>query len=115
VLLGHDDSWGATLGTSPAAIYALAGFALVLHLCDLVSGIHMMQRYGIELEQNPLARAVMHTAGPIGLAEFKLAVVVSGLWLLVRVARAGRARLGRNCLVVAVVIGLLGWTSNLVG
>jgi hypothetical protein len=115
VLLGDDDSWGATFATSRFAIHALAAFALVMHLVDLASGIRMMQLYGIELEQNPLARAVMLSTGPIGLTELKLAVVLGGLWLLVRVARVGRARLARNCLVVAAVIGMLGWTSNFVG
>jgi hypothetical protein len=33
----------------------------------------------------------------------------------VRTARAGRPRLARNCLLIAAVIGMLGWTSNLVG
>ncbi len=115
MLLGSDESWGATLATRPLAIYVLASFALAMHVLDLATGLRMMQQYGIELEQNPLARAVMYAAGPIGLAELKLAVVVVGLWLFVRVARAGRPRLARNCLVIAGVIGMLGWTSNLVG
>jgi hypothetical protein len=114
LLLGDDDSWGARLATSPMALSMLAGFALVMHVLDLATGIRMMQLYGLELEQNPLARAVMQTAGPIGLAEAKLAVVLAGLWLLIRVARVGRPRLARNCLVMAALIGMLGWTSNLV-
>jgi hypothetical protein len=115
VLLGADDSWGARLATGRAAIYALASFALLMHIFDLATGLRMMQRYGIELEQNPLARAVMRTAGPLGLIELKLAVVLIGLWIFVRVAHVGRPRLARNCLMIAAVLGMLGWTSNLVG
>jgi hypothetical protein len=115
VLLGPDDSWGATLATSPVAIYALAGLALVMHLFDPATGLRMMQTYGVELEQNPLARAVMYSVGPIGLVELKLSVVVTALWLFVSVARAGRPRLARNCLMIAAILGVLGWASNMVG
>ena len=103
------------MATRPLAIYALAGFALVMHVMDLATGLRMMQLYGIELEQNPLARALMYRAGPAGLVEVKLAVVLVGLGLFVRVAHVGRPRLARNCLLIATVIGMLGWTSNLVG
>ena len=115
VLLGADDSWGATLATGPLGIYALASCALVMHALDLATGLRMMQLYGIDLEQNPLARLIMHNAGPIGLIELKLGVVLAGVVLLVRTAQVGRARLARNCLLLAVGIGILGWTSNLVG
>jgi hypothetical protein len=115
VLLGADDSWGATLATGPVGIYVLASLALVMHVLDLASGLQMMQTYGIELEQNPLARLIMQTGGPIGLIEVKLGVVLVGVLLLVRTARLGRARLARNCLLVALGIGVLGWASNLVG
>ena len=115
VLLGNDDSWGATLATSPLGIYVLAGLALVLHSLDLATGLRMMLVYGIELEQNPLARYIMATAGPVGLIEVKLGVVLLGVLLFVRTAQVGRARLARNCLLVAAGVGLLGWVSNLVG
>jgi hypothetical protein len=115
VLLGADNSWGATLATGPVGIYVLASLALLMHVFDLATGLQMMQTYGIELEQNPLARFIMQTAGPIGLIEMKLGVVLVGVLLLVRTARMGRARLARNCLLVTVGIGVLGWASNLVG
>jgi hypothetical protein len=115
VLLGDDDSWGATLATSPGGIYLLAGLALVLHSLDLATGLRMMLVYGIELEQNPLARYIMATVGPVGLIEVKLGVVLLGVLLFVRTAQQGRARLARNCLLVAAGVGLLGWASNLVG
>ncbi len=115
VLLGADDSWGATLATGPLGIYVLASVALAMHALDLATGLRMMQLYGIDLEQNPLARLIMQNAGPIGLIEMKLGVVLAGVVLLVRTAQVGRPRLARNCLLLAVGIGILGWTSNLVG
>jgi hypothetical protein len=115
VLLGDDNSWGATLATGPLGIHILAAFALVMHAMDLATGLRMMLVYGVDLEQNPLARFVMTTVGPLGLVELKLGVVAAGLWLFVRTAKAGRPRLARNCLLIAAGIGMLGWTSNLVG
>jgi hypothetical protein len=115
VLLGDDHSWGATLATGPLGIYTLAAFALLMHVVDLATGLRMMLVYGVDLEQNPLARFMMTTVGPLGLVELKLGVVAAGLYLFVRTARAGRPRLARNCLLIAAVIGMLGWTSNLVG
>jgi hypothetical protein len=115
LLLGADDSWGATLGTGPLAITALAALALVAHALDLASGIRMMLVYGIALEQNPLARLLMSDVGPLGLAAAKLGVVGLGVLLFVRTAQVGRPRLARNCLLLAAGIGLLGFSSNLVG
>jgi hypothetical protein len=115
VLLGDDNSWGARLATSRYAIAALASLAVILHALDLMTGLRMMLVYGIQLEQNPLARALMNDTGPLGLAAAKLGVVVFGVLLFVRTARAGRPRLARNCLLLAAGIGLLGFTSNMVG
>jgi hypothetical protein len=75
----------------------------------------MMLVYGIQLEQNPFARLIMASAGPVGLAEAKLGVVLAGVLLFMRTAARGRPRLARNCLFLAATIGLLGFTSNLVG
>jgi hypothetical protein len=115
VLLGPEDSWGATLATGRTAIIALAVFALLMHLLDLITGLRMMLTYGIRLEQNPLARYIIMTNGPLGLVELKLGVVLGGLLLMLRTARAGRRRLARNCLLLAAGLGLLGFASNLVG
>jgi hypothetical protein len=115
VLLGNDKSWGATLATGRMAIVALAAFATFMHVLDLATGLRMMLTYGIALEQNPLARFVMTTSGPIALVELKLGVVLAGMWLFVRTARNGRPRLARNCLLIAAGIGMLGFASNLVG
>jgi hypothetical protein len=115
VLLGDDNSWGATLATGPLGIYTLAAFALLMHAVDLATGLRMMLVYGVGLEQNPLARFMMTTVGPLGLVELKMGVVAAGLFLFVRTAKAGRPRLARNCLLIAAGIGMLGWTSNLVG
>jgi hypothetical protein len=115
VLLGPDDGWGAHLATGPVAIYVLAVLVMVMHVLDLATGLHMMITYGVELEQNPLARFVMTTAGPAGLIPLKLGVVSAGVVLFVRAAQLGRARLARNCLVFSGVVGLLGVASNMVG
>jgi hypothetical protein len=115
ILLGADNSWGATLATGRRAIYALATVAVLMHLLDLATGLRMMVVYGIQLEQNPLARYIVQTAGPLGLIELKLGVVGAGVVLFVRTARAGRPRLARNCLLLVAGVGMLGWASNLVG
>jgi uncharacterized membrane protein len=107
VLLGPDDGW--------VAISALALLALFAHILDLASGVRMMLVHGIQLEQNPLARLLMSTGGPLGLASVKLAVVMIGVLLFMRTARAGRPRLARNCLLLAAGIGVLGFASNMVG
>jgi hypothetical protein len=115
VLLGADDSWGATLATGRRGIYALASLAMLMHLLDLATGLRMMLVYGIHFEQNPLARMIMTTGGPVGLVEIKLGVVLAGVLLFIRTAQVGRPRLARNCLLIAAGMGMLGWTSNLVG
>lgn len=115
LLLGPDNAWAARVATGRIGIAALAVFALSMHALDLATGLRMMLVHGIQLEQNPLARLVMATLGPIGLIELKLAVVLGGVLLFVRTAQAGRPRLARNCLLMAACIGMLGWTSNLVG
>jgi uncharacterized membrane protein len=115
ILLGPDDAWAARVATSPMAIYTLAALVLVAHVLDLATGLHMMTHYGIDLEQNPLARYVMATAGPMGLVPLKLGVVGGGVLLFVRAAQLGRARLARNCLLFSAAVGLLGIASNMVG
>jgi len=114
VLLGPEDGWGARLATGPVAIYTLAAFAFMVHALDLATGLHMMLNYGLHLEQNPLAREVMASAGPLGLVPLKLGVVAASVALFVRFAQVGRARLARNCLLFAVGVGVLGFASNLV-
>jgi uncharacterized membrane protein len=114
LLLGAEDGWGARLGTGPAAITALAIIAVLAHALDVATGVRMMLIYGVKAELNPLARFLVTQVGPIGLIEVKLGVVLAGVLVLVRTAQAGRARLARNCLVLAIAIGLLGATSNLV-
>jgi hypothetical protein len=114
VLLGPEHSWGATFATGPSVILALAGLTLLLHTLDLATGLRMMLVYGVALEQNPLARLIMQTSGPIGLIEMKLGIVLLGVGLFVRTAHAGRGRLARNCLMFAAGLGILGAASNLV-
>jgi len=116
LLLGPDDnSWGATLATGRMGITALAMLTVTLHALDLATGLRMMLAYGTDLEQNPLARLIMNSAGPLALVEAKLGVVLAGVLLFVSTARAGRPRLARNCLLMASCLGMLGFASNLVG
>ncbi|GAC1324136.1 MAG: hypothetical protein NVSMB2_22120 [Chloroflexota bacterium] len=115
LLLGPDDGWGATMGTGPTGIALLSTLAVTFQVLDLATGLRMMLRYGIGLEQNPLARTIMQTWGPLGLIDLKLSVVLGGVLFLRYMARAGRPRLARNCLAMTVGLGLLGFASNLVG
>lgn len=115
LLLGPDDAWGATLGTGPTGIALLSTLAVTFQVLDLTTGLHMMLRYGVGLEQNPLARAIMQTWGPLGLIDLKMGVVLAGVLFLRYMARSGRPRLARNCLAVTMGLGLLGFASNLVG
>jgi uncharacterized protein DUF5658 len=112
ILLGGDDSIGARLFCSPRAIVALACVALLLHMLDLLSGIQMMQHYGLHTEQNPVARMLFGTSGPIGLSAAKFTVVGTGVVLMVWLALHGRARLARNALLLVAILGLLGFASN---
>jgi hypothetical protein len=59
ILLGPDDSWGATLATGRLGITALALLALLLHVLDLATGVRMM-----------LARNCLLIAAGIGLLGF---------------------------------------------
>jgi hypothetical protein len=106
---------GARLATWPRAIYLLAALVAVVHALDLATGLHMMLSYGVRLEFNPLARLVMMSAGPLGVVALKVGGVVACLALLVRAAHLGRARLARDCLLVAGAVGVLGIASNVVG
>lgn len=115
LLLGPDDSWGATVATSPPCIAILSAVALIFQALDLFSGVHMMLNHGLGFELNPLARHIMATLGPVGLIDVKLGVVAAAILLLARTARAGRPRLARNCLLITFGLGMLGFTSNLVG
>jgi hypothetical protein len=57
----------------------------------------------------------MQSWGSIGLIEMKLGVVLGAVLLFVFTAQVGRPRLARNCLLLAAGMGILGWSSNLVG
>lgn len=115
LLLGPDDGWGATIGTGPTGIALLTALALMFQVLDLATGLQMMLRYGVGMEQNPVARAIMQTWGPLGMVDIKLGVVVVGVLFLRHLARSGRPRLARNCLAITMGLGLLGFASNLVG
>ena len=114
LLYGPESGWGARFGCGPRTITALAIVAVLLHGLDLASGIRMMLVYGIDQEQNPLARTLFQAGGPQSLAIAKLGVVMAGVLLLLWLARAGRARLSRNSLLVIGMLGLLGSSSNFV-
>jgi hypothetical protein len=102
-----------TPGT-PAFVLCLASLALILQALDLLSGIRMMLAYGVDLEQNPVARTIFQVGGPIGLTLVKLGVVTTGVVVLVILARVGRTRVARNALIAVSLLGLLGFASNLV-
>jgi hypothetical protein len=95
-------------------VLVFAAMAIVLQTMDLLTGIRLMLVFGIDQEQNPIARTIFDTAGPLGLTIVKLAIVLSGVLVLLLLARAGRPRLARNALAMVALLGLLGFTSNLV-
>src|SRR5207245_7947310 len=111
---GPDESRAARFACGPLSIALLATLSLVLHALDLISGIRMMLTYGIEQEQNPIARAIFQMSGPLGLTAAKFGVVCSGVLVVFLVARAGRFRLARNALALIAILGLLGFSSNLI-
>jgi hypothetical protein len=95
-------------------VYLLAAIAMILQELDLYTGTRMMERYGLAYEQNPFARALFATGGPILLEAAKLGVVLSITYLMLRFAKRGRVRLARNTLWFIAILGLLGLVSNLV-
>jgi len=88
--------------------------AVVLQGMDLLTGIRLMLLYGLDQEQNPIARSIFQTGGPVGLMIVKLGVVLTGVVVLLLLAPAGRARLAGTALVLVALLGLLGFASNLV-
>jgi hypothetical protein len=102
----------AGIATSPVAMTLLATIVLVAQALDLVSGLHMVLRYGMGAELNPLLRVMLISAGPAGAAVVKLGAAVLAVALLLGLARTGRTLLARNCLLIAVVIGFVGALSN---
>jgi|SRR5437588_332455 len=114
VLLGPDGTAAGRILCGRNAIIALAAVALSLHALDLLTGIRMIQTYGLAAEQNPLARGLFEFAGPMGLGVAKLTVVGCGVCALAWLAERGRPRLARNALVAVAMLGLLGFSSNLI-
>jgi hypothetical protein len=100
------------IATSPLAIVLLAALALAAQMLDLLTGLRMVLAYGIDAELNPLIRAAFISAGPAGAAALKLSAATLSVAALVFLARAGRAQLARNCLLLAVDIGFVGALSN---
>jgi hypothetical protein len=114
LLLGPDESCAMRFACTQPAIAALAAVALMLHLLDLSTGIRLMSVYGLEYEQNPLARTLFQATGSLGLGAVKMGVVLGGIWALVYLAQNRRGRLARNGLLAVAILGLLGFSSNLV-
>ena len=114
VLIGSDHSWSARFLCGPVGIASLALVSIALHALDLATGVRMMLLYGIAQEQNPIARSIFQLTGPIGLGAVKFAVVFCGVSFMVGMARAGRPRLARNALLAVAILGLLGFSSNLI-
>ncbi len=103
--VSHTRAWTVVVG--------LASIALVLHALDLWTGVHGMQRYGLSFEQNPVARALFVAAGPAGVTAAKLATVLAGTYVLLRLARRGQVWLAGGSLVITALLGLLGLVSNI--
>jgi hypothetical protein len=99
---------------STCVVWPAAAIAVILQALDLLSGIRMMLVNGVDLEQNPIARTIFMVGGPIGLTAAKFGVVGCAVVVLIMLARAGRPRLARNALIVAALLGILGFASNLV-
>jgi hypothetical protein len=114
VLYGPHNAWGARIGCGPRALTVLAATSILLHALDLLTGIRLMLVFGIDQELNPLARAIFQDLGPLGLTVLKLGVVLTGVLALLYLAHLGRPRLARNALLVVGLLGLLGFSSNLV-
>ena len=102
------------LARTPGVTLLIAAVAVVLQSMDLLTGIRLMVFYGLDQEQNPIARSIFQTGGPMGLMIVKLSVVLTGVVVLLLLARAGRRRLARTALVLVAMLGLLGFASNLV-
>jgi hypothetical protein len=96
-----------------AQIGVLGTLAVLTQVFDLVTAVQMLVRHGPQLELNPLVRTMYVSLGPLGLGALKL-VPLALIILLVRLGFRGRARMVRNMLVVAVVIGSVAAYSNLV-
>lgn len=101
--------------TSRRAFAVLSGLLLLFGSGDLVSGVLMMQDLGPHFEQNPIARTLFLAAGPWGLAAAKFATLLFGVWAFWHLAFTwGRPRAARACLTLAIILMMLGVTSNLV-
>lgn len=103
---------GRDAATGPMPIALLAVLALLAQTLDLLTGLRMVVRYGVNAELNPLLRAALASAGPEGAAAVKLGAATLAVMFFVALAHAGRTRLARNCLLLAVDIGLVGVLSN---
>lgn len=96
------------------SLLLLGLITLLLHELDVLTGIRMIEAYGLSFELNPVARSIYSAGGSLALFAAKFGVVSAAVVLLLYLARAGRPRLARNCLFFASILGLLGLVSNLV-
>lgn len=95
-------------------IVVLATCAAAAHLLDLVTFLQVMALQGPSVEVNPFARTLFAIAGPAGVAAVKLFIAIGVPLLLATRARvAARVPLVRVALVLAVALGVVGFTSNL--
>lgn len=109
---GHRLSLRGEMAIERVVLTLLVLFVLLTQLLDLLTALHMVLSYGVDAELNPLLRTALIQSGLAGATAFKLggATVAVVMWLAL--ARAGRGRLARNCLLLAVAIGLVGVLSN---
>jgi hypothetical protein len=78
-------------------VLVFAGMAIVLQTMDLLTGIRLMLVFGIDQEQNPIARTIFDTAGPIGLTIVKLGIVLARLHFKSRLIARGSRVLTTLC------------------
>ena len=90
----------------------LAAVALLLQVLDLVTSRRLIMEYGIAAELNPLLAAAFTAGGPGHVVVLKLSGAVMSVGTLLGLGAAGRPRLARNSLLLAIPIGAVGWLSN---
>jgi hypothetical protein len=103
------------LGVAPR-FAILIGLLLAAQVEDLLTGWHMMRRFGVAVEWGLLAGSAYLQYGVIGLIVLKIslvALVLGTATLLVRVGQPRLSRLAVGLLMFATLAGVLGASSNL--
>jgi hypothetical protein len=94
----------------------LVGLLLAAQVEDLVTGAHMLRRFGTVVEWGLVAGPVYTEYGVLGLAALKvglLALVLGAAFLLLRVGHPKMYRVAIGLLFLGSLAGVLGAASNL--